>query len=909
MFCIQCGIELPQNAKFCMNCGIKIDNTAEISNNVNMLISSESDSDDQEGMPLYDTTKYIVAKDTDVVKGMLNGSKLENYKNNHLKNGKFLFKIKDNFVEYPERIVMYINAIYYNNKLRDHVETAFLKEYKKSVVDMESYFDKGISIQVNTCSSISEATVKLLVASGVMTIDKTTIERLMVAEVGMLIDETLMLLYSAYIEISKFNPDADFDQFKQIVLEESGDYYYMFAIASEELRKALNNIPNSRDRKRVQSILNKKFTSEITLEKYIKIWNDMTMKAFSIYTYFIEEEKGIDFSFNNDDRLRKVAENAMKYSMDDEYLLLESLCKALSDSVEYSYILEFLTDYYYQDDYVLGQLSELAGFLLYESEFKKWKLDADNKKKEGLSTEQDRENKKLPEENAIDVVNKIDVVSEESSQIESDVTDKRKKIKRLDGKRAKEVLEKHELEKELNEAKKLPENTITEIEIKIDKIREEGNKIQYNVEDDIKRLDEAKAALQKYEIEKDYIAALQLEEDTIDKIEIKIKKVIEEATKIGCDFEEDVKLLHIKKDELLQRELEDEKDEIRDRICSSLILAIDKAITKNNLTNELYKIYQIFLDDFKNHELFEVDDAYLEDMYDLISSYEDKIDLSEDEIPLVFYRDSTSKNVKDSFFITTEKVVLSNMGRIESVALKSIKNLIPVEKMLGSAILINDEYKLCLTLLGRKKVGQMLDCLDTVIKTGIIMSNLMTDLSKEQLEDYYKLYVTDEMLEELQSVEKSIAAYNRSKNLVADFIHETEGKFFKKLLSKDVYHKSLHPACDMTSEEVQQYWTIKSIYDSIDAEENILFFYDNTMLGSMKESFVLTDRAIHFKSHRLSNGCVKLKDIESIKVKLISLMPNMIINGMITIPVRFLSDDSAQEFVSFIRSMRYKDLI
>lgn len=118
-----------------------------------------------------------------------------------------------------------------------------------------------------------------------------------------------------------------------------------------------------------------------------------------------------------------------------------------------------------------------------------------------------------------------------------------------------------------------------------------------------------------------------------------------------------------------------------------------------------------------------------------------------------------------------------------------------------------------------------------------------------------------------------------------------ERAFFNIQKSSE-YHEYFHP-CDnfKDSSERRQYDKIRLIYrDAKSQGQKFLFFYDNTFTRNGKESFLMTDRGIHYTSDRYQSGFIAYKDITDMMIVQIKLFPNLIINDKITIPLRFFTD-------------------
>lgn len=150
-------------------------------------------------------------------------------------------------------------------------------------------------------------------------------------------------------------------------------------------------------------------------------------------------------------------------------------------------------------------------------------------------------------------------------------------------------------------------------------------------------------------------------------------------------------------------------------------------------------------------------------------------------------------------------------------------------------------------------------------------------------------YQEEPVIKEKVQENKATSEMQREILDAAEIISRLEEKIFDKLLKKSIYHEYFHPVSDMKPEEENQYKKIPSLYTTLSSEEDILFFYDNTMFRSMKEGFLITTAGIHFRSERLDTGYVPYDQIYSVTEKDIKLFPNLIINDRYTIPMGMLS--------------------
>lgn len=126
-----------------------------------------------------------------------------------------------------------------------------------------------------------------------------------------------------------------------------------------------------------------------------------------------------------------------------------------------------------------------------------------------------------------------------------------------------------------------------------------------------------------------------------------------------------------------------------------------------------------------------------------------------------------------------------------------------------------------------------------------------------------------------------------------------EQNFFTEFKKDSSYGRYFFTNVSVTSDSKKRLENAVKTYASITNGEKVLFWYDNTMTGSGKEGFVITNQNIHF-SNKYGAGKISWNSIERVEYKTISLFPNYVINNETIIPCRFLDHDRLKSFVEVL---------
>lgn len=220
--------------------------------------------------------------------------------------------------------------------------------------------------------------------------------------------------------------------------------------------------------------------------------------------------------------------------------------------------------------------------------------------------------------------------------------------------------------------------------------------------------------------------------------------------------------------------------------------------------------------------------------------------LGKDELPLLLYDDTVSRNGKDGFIITPYRIICRNFGTVFSVRIADIKTVEPIEKVLSLGVLINGKERISLAMAGK----------DTVISA--------TDCIKE-------------IVEYLQGQEKSVERnpnVGASNKDVISLIQKLKdmtlqyAKLQNVLVFGDEVEKGIPKAVTKSSNAYKSYAPFSE-------DEHFIMQYDDTFSGNGKEGFVITDQKIYYKT-TVGCGALNIKEIDDI-----SVMSGFITNSLI----------------------------
>ena len=197
MFCPYCGNKTPDKGKFCIHCGA---NLMELLENEDSELENEDTEAEQEITELEasdirniqeednreDTNaaspsgnmqtpqrvqynpQYVVIDIEEPEIPLLNGAKLEQFKEKYSKGNEFIFRLGDNEIRYYDDVVMDINVTHYLQVSSMQLWDRFEAEYKEKVVGINSFFVDGLNIYDQYIRKMLGQRPKLRVSDGFM---------------------------------------------------------------------------------------------------------------------------------------------------------------------------------------------------------------------------------------------------------------------------------------------------------------------------------------------------------------------------------------------------------------------------------------------------------------------------------------------------------------------------------------------------------------------------------------------------------------------------------------------------------------------------------------------------------------------------------------------------------------------
>lgn len=287
------------------------------------------------------------------------------------------------------------------------------------------------------------------------------------------------------------------------------------------------------------------------------------------------------------------------------------------------------------------------------------------------------------------------------------------------------------------------------------------------------------------------------------------------------------------------------------------IVKINNITDATNYGNKL-------ISNYANEDLMSKIDIFINNndinkrIFSAISNY---ANLEDNEIPIFCYDDTVFKSGKNGLLATNKGLYVHNqMSNTKKLLYSDIYN-IQLDGIFNKEIII-DGFKLTTSLISGNSV--------------VLLFNILNDISIDLSSNMYQstnFFEKDSSPKEfVDSVEK-ILNVNESTNDTQKYMNvfSTEPRIMKK------------------------FQNIISSYASIDSDEITLFCYDNTVMGSAKDGFLITSKAVYI--HNMFQKTIKilLKDINSIELRGI-LSKNLFINNF-EVTLNTISDSKSKNIL------------
>lgn len=799
MFCPCCGNKMPIEGKFCIFCGANLEVALLKLENSEKRVGEENTHVDIENGTENDYTSMrngYVAVNNDMLNiKLLDEKKIRYFKENYFNGRMFVFPLGQYTVSYTEDVVTYINAQVYFKYVANEITNYCEEIFKQQVCGWESFLKIVPGLYQECMKRIVSMTVKMMVASGIMIYTEESIKK-MFGETSYVMD-TLLVCAEEYDGIMREYAAAE--NIREMNRMISGNASYVAGgfgfkgvlggMAAAELANAgsqvvssiKNGIARSSDKAKMQKDLDNVAKNPDILDSFKAEIVMRGAEMLIIYINACKEERHVKLMSYDDEIGLNMGHNTINYVKEPE-IILKNLSEALTLAPMLKYAaLPFLIEHFYTNKETAGQILSLADFYLQGKETRKYmeelqrrelkeiwdmpektsndvtykieRLKAESEKigynamkdinrlyvtleqKKNQEKEADlRKALRLPEHTSLEIEEKIIKITDEANKIGYEIIEEIEVLKQKLEKKKKQ-----EKEASLNCALQLPEQTLSEINMKIAQVREEADKIGYDVSEQIKSMEKKRNRMERKEREAGYYKALELPEDSIELLEEKMTLIKIEAEKCNIDCKDVIQGLQNKIAEKEKEEIQKKVDEKCTEILMEAFDALAKMIQDNNLEDYLHGIFP------EDEENFFEDKIKFKPFEDLYAPY------LKDDVPVICYDDTLLKSARDGFLLTNRRLLIANMGRIQKVKIESIHELIPVEKALSPAILVNDTYRIPMAIAGKKNIKPVIKCLEYAVCIAKLLNELFSVNSEEELDKLYTQFVKMETQNKIMS--------------------------------------------------------------------------------------------------------------------------------------------------------------
>lgn len=894
MFCPYCGKQTPEKGRFCINCGSDISDLFMEQSNEQIVVDDIENSLDivkqeksvgtsiatenlkTEEVNLKDDViekvqedkkpKYVVTNLINDNISLLNDERLDFYKKNYFINNEFVFPVGEFFIRYPEHIIMDINKTAYFKYVECYVLADFEKKYLQQVCDMQTFMSEGINLYLDAINQIAEATTRYFVSSGVMIVSENDVKMAINVHSGLenKLNELVKVAESIY---SSAQTESEINKLNSMLAQNNTSYMaggigfsgVLGGLAAAGIANAgaslFSSLKDSMDKSKIDSKMKKKldtlFSDKGLLDEFKIDLILCVQDAAKLYCYTMENV--YDYTFFGSYRKEEwvcLGDNTIKY-ITDKATSLENLCKVLTEIYTYSEALERLVILYYKDEEIQRQLSDLAKFLLYDSQLEIWLAKA--KKEECLRLKKEKLKKEeqlahvfaLPEMTIEDVQIKINILLDEGNKIGYDSNEKIFVLeKKLEG------MKKDEKEAELRKAYDLPENSVDDVIKKMEVIKREAEKINYDVTETITQLQALSEKLKQEEKEVELKKALSLPENTVEEVLEKIDRIKEEAAKIDYDANAQIEQLRLEIPKIEKMVKEREQGEI-----------LQKVVIEQNAKGYLIDLLTML--DVEGDKKTQETERFLDGMKCFKRYYKDYLK-DEDEIPLLFYDDTWLKSARDSFLVTSKKLLISNMGTITCLNIEDIRGISMVEKTFSPGVLINNKHKIVTVDAGKDKVRPITCCIEAALKVAGILSNVKINFASQ---------LTPEILGNMATITDGSEIVTQKEK--ANISYQELIEYVKNIINVTALPET-HRYYILAGTNDKKYSNAFASYCKLQVGEFPILLFDNTIFGSAKEGFVLTTRGIYFRNSSDKMGFVPYKECDN---RVLISEYDIIING------------------------------
>lgn len=260
---------------------------------------------------------------------------------------------------------------------------------------------------------------------------------------------------------------------------------------------------------------------------------------------------------------------------------------------------------------------------------------------------------------------------------------------------------------------------------------------------------------------------------------------------------------------------------------------------------------------------------------------------SDYETPLLYFDTTVFKSGKAGVLLTDKCIYSSKGNKVFSIA--DINKIEEYGDLKIDGISIPEAYN-------KRDQAEMLEFIVKVLKfknggaiSAIQLQNSSVNTSVE---------LACESVESMRNIENA-----EKEDDTQSILSEIEHKFLSQLCRDSSYGDYLFTVSNLNNDGKNRMKKALSIYAKEANSESILIFYDNTMMRSGKEGFLITNKCIYYKN-KFGEGRVELHDVDQLQYKMMSLLPNLVVNEKIIMPCKFLDHDNVKAFGAIFLDMK-----
>ncbi len=649
MFCMQCGFKLPDNAKFCMNCGAQVQVTNQEQNISGGAVSVEPQKSEITDVKSESTPKtfkpFFIPNASNLPVKLHTQQSLQVF-SKYLDNDTYKFPLGGYEVSIPEYMITAINTgKYLGSYIIDSVLQKFVDDYKAKVHDANTFFKYGLQLMPDAIDRIADETQKFLIASGIFTVSENTVKELVKRD---------------YENCQTIKAIRDFMALSQNIDGNTKQGQQRLNVALEEA-----NIVGA-------------MTYDLAAMAIdcMKFYQDTLM----------QENKNVSFTLPYAEeeikRAHTIRDNTIKHTSDKEQVLA-NLSKSLTYIIPDAETLAFLTKYFARakDDEILAQVKTIAEFSLQDNVYDKSIAEVEKEEQERKQQELNIKREalepffSLPEETSENVRQKIEVLTRESAKIGYDVQDKINELNALLREREaheeelKREQEKQQREAKLNAAMAMPEDDVQQIKLKIDTVKREAEKINYDCTD--------------------YVVEINLR--------LKEAEEAEESERLGS-------------------------------IASEVMYEAAYLLGAFAIRKGVIKYFHGLV--YGSEKDSDFMDKNLSKIY---HTYSQVMDYPFKELPILYYDDRYANDGKVTTLITPFNFYTSEYDKARLTPLEDVDNFTVVEKFLSRTIKVDNDLEISALKLDKKDVQGFIDCLKYAVRIAKIMRGMFVEDSNGEL--------------------------------------------------------------------------------------------------------------------------------------------------------------------------------